>query len=111
MRILRDAATGSWIWAEYRQPIGEADSKLPQISGSNVFKGALLHSEHANPAYSTNAAGHTNRPYLLDFNPTASPNNFRDAALESGKSWADPYSLLTLTVKSAGYRLVREDEA
>lgn len=89
LRIRRDLATNTWLWLEYRQPIG-FDSTLslysqPQL---NVFGGALVHYETP-LLYSL-------RTNLLDFHPSAAPNNFLDAALVLGQSWADPYSPLTL---------------
>jgi len=93
LRILRDPATGAWLWLEYRQPIGDVDKNLQALTGSNVFNGALIHYEDP-----TLDSLHS---YLLDFNPVSTPNDFRSAAMTPGQSWADPHSLLTLTVNSA----------
>jgi len=94
LRILRDPATSAWLWLEYRQPIGDAEASLSEISGTNVFEGALIHYE--NPQL--DSPYHT---YLLDFNPVSLPNSFSNSALLPGSSWADPYSPLSITVNSA----------
>jgi M6 family metalloprotease-like protein len=91
LRVLRDPASGAWLWLEYRQPLGDIDSSLATWRG-NVFTGALIHYE--DPALDT---AHT---YLLDFNPGAG-NSFLNAALSAGSSWSDPYSPLTLSVGDA----------
>ncbi|HEY6392501.1 MAG TPA: hypothetical protein VIX89_14555, partial [Bryobacteraceae bacterium] len=93
LRILRDPATGAWLWLEYRQPIGDVDKNLQAITGSDVFGGALIHYE--DPLLDS---GHS---YLLDFNPVSAPNDFRGAALTPGQLWSDPYSSLNLGVSSA----------
>lgn len=96
LRILRDPVAGSWLWLEYRQPVGTVDTTLSNLSGaktSNVFNGALVHYENPNLD-----SLHT---YLLDFHAAASPNNFYTAALTPGQTWSDPYSLLTLKANSA----------
>ena len=91
LRILRDPNTQSWLWVESRQPVGQIDSQLSQLS-SNVLTGMLVHYE--NPDLDPL---HT---YLLDFNPKSAPNNFLASALTPGQSWADPYSLLHLTANA-----------
>ncbi len=88
LRILRDAAAGDWLWVEYRQPIGDVDGSLQNMAGSNVFQGALIHHEYMYPTVT----------YLVDFTPTVTPNDFKDAALTAGQSWADPFTPLTLNV-------------
>jgi hypothetical protein len=97
LRILRDAPSGAWLWVEYRQPIGDFDSSLSlssEFGTTNVFKGAIVHYE--DPQLD---ALHT---YLLDFTPLSQPGNETlDAALTPGRTWSDPYSLLTLTVNAA----------
>ena len=94
VRVLRDALTSSWIWLEYRQSLGAYDSGFSTcFSGTNVYQGALGHYE--SPGSSD---GHM---FLLDFNPSSYPNNFRDAALTPGNSWTDPFSPLRLSVTSA----------
>jgi M6 family metalloprotease-like protein len=90
LRVLRDAASGAWLWLEYRQPLGDIDSLLVGWGG-NLFSGALIHYEDPtlDPEHS----------YLLDFTPGS--GNVLDAALAAGSSWSDPYSLVTLSVGSA----------
>jgi uncharacterized protein (TIGR03437 family) len=95
LRILRDAASGAWLWVEYRQPIGDLDSAmLDPYPASNAFAGALIH--YADPTLDD--PFHT---YLLNFHPLAAPNDFTSAAMTPGQSWSDPYSPLTLTVNGA----------
>jgi hypothetical protein len=87
LRVLRDAGTGSWLWLEYRQPIGDVDgslSLLGNLDGSNPFAGALVHHE--------SQALDPQHTYLLNFNSAAGP------VLAAGTSWSDPYSPLTLSV-------------
>lgn len=94
LRILRDPVAGSWLWAEYRQPIGLVDSTLSNLSGSNasnVFDGILIHYENPNLDLL-----HT---YLLNYDDS---NNFYNAALLPGQSWSDPYSPLTLSASGTG---------
>jgi hypothetical protein len=94
LRILRDAASGASLWVEYRQPIGDVDSFLLNFPTSNVFAGALI--RYADPVLDD-----PNHTYLLDFNPSRTPNDFMTAAMTPGQTWSDPYSPLTLTVNSA----------
>ena len=89
LRILRDPVAGSWLWAEYRQPLGVVDTTLSNRAG-NVFSGILLHYE--NPELDLL---HT---YLLNYEGTSNAN---DAVLTPGGTWSDPYSPLTLTANSA----------
>jgi uncharacterized protein (TIGR03437 family) len=93
LRILRDANTLTWLWLESRQPIGQIDSTLSN-SPSNLFEGAMIHYEtpDLDPLHT----------YLLDFQPAATPNNFYTSAMTRGQTWTDPYSLLRMTVNSAG---------
>jgi uncharacterized protein (TIGR03437 family) len=84
LRILRDPVEGSWLWAEYRQPIGIVDTTLSHLSAT-PFTGLLIHYE--DPLLD---ALHT---YLLDFQP--------NTVLTSGQTWSDPYSPLTLTATAA----------
>jgi len=94
LRVLRDPVSSAWVWLEYRQPVGDIDSNLRYLSGTNVYGGALVHYE--DPALDSPL--HT---YLLDFTPQAVPNNFNNAALVAGSFWFDPYSPLTLSVSNA----------
>jgi len=91
LRILRDAATSSWLWLEFRQPIGAVDSTFSSRSPpTTVFNGASLRYE--NPNLKSNAT------YLLDFTPVSVPNDFNSAILQSGQTWSDPVTPLRLTV-------------
>jgi hypothetical protein len=73
------------IFLEFRQNKGIYDSTLsPQ-----VWSGGLLHYSPDNDEKS----------FLLDFTPQ-SAGGFEDPALAVGKTWADPYSNLTLKVDS-----------
>ncbi|MEO8369288.1 MAG: BACON domain-containing carbohydrate-binding protein [Candidatus Solibacter sp.] len=93
LRVLREATLFSWLWLEYRQPIGDTDRGLQGMPNANVFNGALIHYE--DPTVGNQGS------FLLDFNPSSTPNDFHNAALTAGHSWSDPYSPLTLTVNSA----------
>jgi M6 family metalloprotease-like protein len=89
LRVRRGNYGQGWLWLEYRQPVGNYDTAL----GTQVFGGALVHSEGAW------TDGYT---YLLDFTPETS--SWYDPALlpgAAGTTWADPYSNLRLTVRSA----------
>jgi hypothetical protein len=92
LRILRDAVSGAWLWAEYRQPIGSMDDSL-YAWGANVFDGALIHYE--DPALDPWDT------YLLKFNNSTSYRAFLNSTLTPGQTWSDPYSLLSLRVNSA----------
>jgi len=93
LRILRDPNTRTWLWLESRQPIGQIDSTLRSLH-SNLFTGAMIHYETPNldPLHT----------YLLDFQPVSGPNDFNTSAMLPGQTWTDPYSLLRMTVNSAG---------
>jgi sugar lactone lactonase YvrE len=96
LRVLRDAATGAWLWVEYRQPLGEFDSYFPlAIEGTDIFKGALIHYENPD----LDSPFHS---YLLNFSPISYPNYFTSPVLLPGQSWSDPHTPLTLRVNSAG---------
>ena len=89
LRVLRDASTDSWLWLEYREPVGDVDgslSLLNNLDGENLFAGALVHHE--------SQALDPQHTYLLDFKSAAGP------VLAAGNSWSDPYSPLTLSVGS-----------
>jgi len=91
LRVARDPASNSWLWVEYRQPVGDIDRSLAFLpGGSNVFDGAVIHYENPNLD-----ALHM---YLLDFNPLSPGSSFFEAALGAGQTWQDPFSLLSLTV-------------
>ena len=99
LRILRDAASGTWLWAEYRQPIGSIDESWALRGGfrdQDVYGGALLHYE--NPSVDVNSKN----TYLLNFKPLENGDvRFPNPTLSTGWSWSDPYSPLTLAVNSA----------
>lgn len=83
---------GYYLWIEYRQPIGSFDLTMPYAAApnGNVFTGALIH-------YEDSVTG--TQSDLLDF---TNPDTYADyPVLSSGRSWADPYSDLSLTVVSA----------
>lgn len=91
LRVLRDPSAAEWLWFEYRQPAGDVDKVLEYLNPpANVFDGALVHLE--NPRNSDGIS------YLLDFNPSATPNNYHDAALTGGRTWSDPHSPLTISI-------------
>jgi len=97
LRVLRDPYSASFLWIEYRQPVGVYDSGLASdFPGTDLFRGALIHYE--NGYVDEDYDRHT---FLLDFNPVATPNDFTSPALEVGKDWSDPYSLLSLKVIGA----------
>jgi M6 family metalloprotease-like protein len=83
LRVLRDAASNSWLWIEFHTNTGNYDSQVP----SQVWSGALIHYEDASTGIYTN---------LLDFTPSAT-NVFTDAALAAGQTWTDPYTNLSIT--------------
>ena len=83
LKVQRGTGNNSWIWVEYRQPIGIYESIWAP-------SGALIHYED-----STTGA-HTQ---LLDFTPATS--GMYDSALMPGTTWADPYTNVSITVQSA----------
>lgn len=85
LKVLRGTGGNSWLWLEYRQPVGPFDATL----NPHVHSGALVHQQD-------NTTGtHT---HLLDFTP-GSTNGFNDAALTG--SWTDPYTNVNLAVTGA----------
>ncbi len=96
LHVLRDAASSSWIWVEFHQPLGVytplAFTVDPYNVPNNVLSGAQLH--YQDGFYDQL---HT---LLLDMNPvgpTGTPNSFFNSNLAPGSSWSDPFSLLTIT--------------
>lgn len=81
---------GSFIYVEYRQPVG-FDLPLQQISSSNVFSGALLHIHRSNNPDSS----------LVDPHAIAGALP-RIMALEMGEQFTDPMSgtVLRVTAKT-----------
>ncbi|MDP9055013.1 MAG: hypothetical protein M3N93_12050 [Acidobacteriota bacterium] len=84
LRVLRDAASNSWLWIEFHTNTGNYDSQVP----AQVWSGALVHYEESGTGAYTN---------LLDMTP-ASSGAFSDAALASGQTWTDPYTNLSITI-------------
>lgn len=99
LKVLRGTGGSSYVWVEYRQPIGNYDNSYylaPDVAqwytwANQVFTGALIH-------YVDSTTGV--QSHLLDFTPT-SANGFYDPALAAGQTWTDPYSNLSITVQSA----------
>jgi len=97
-----------WIWLEFRQPIG-FDGNLnpttwPHVPIDHVYNGALLRLVDRGPYGWRN-----DRPRLIDFTPQSAGSgiefrvgDFWDAALQSGDSWSDPYSNLTIRIGDVG---------
>ena len=99
LHVLRDPSSTSWLWVEFHQSTGYYESgnfQAHQSYGDTETTGAQIH-------YDTPfTSGSNPYTYLLDMTPQASSttgnNNFYDGNLAPGKSWSDPYSLLTLSV-------------
>jgi M6 family metalloprotease-like protein len=83
LKVQRGTGNNSWIWVEYRQPIGLYESIWAP-------SGALIHFEDST------SGTHTQ---LLDFTPTTS--GLYDSALMPGKTWSDSYTNVSITVQSA----------
>lgn len=98
MRVLRDPTNASWLWLEYRQPIGHYDSDVSHVPMANVFTGALIRYEDEQAGGTAFLAPPLK---LLHFNPSEAPNGFWMSTMAAGQSWSDPYSLLTLNVNQA----------
>ncbi|QEE27126.1 hypothetical protein FTW19_03310 [Terriglobus albidus] len=99
VRALRDPRTGSWVWLEYHQASAPyATANFNANTGNNITQGVQVHYEDG---YNNSGTG----TRLLDMTPTSTSssvgNNFVDGALLPGKSWSDPYSLLTIKTNSA----------
>lgn len=99
VRALRDSRTGSWVWLEYHQASAPyATANFNGNSGNNITQGVQVHYEDG---YNSSGTG----TRLLDMTPTSTTNtvgnNFVNGALLPGKSWSDPYSLLTIKTNSA----------
>ena len=83
---IKRGSTGSQrIWLEYRRQLGQFNAGPPSYPGN----GALLHLGNGN-----------SNSLLLDFTPGSS-GDFLDATLESGQTWTDPYSDLSIQIGSA----------
>jgi M6 family metalloprotease-like protein len=83
--IKRGSSGSQRIWLEYRRQLGEFNADPPAYPGN----GALLHLGNGN-----------SNSLLLDFTPS-SAGGFLDATLESGQTWSDPYSDLSIQIGSA----------
>ena len=98
LRILRDADTNTWLWAEYRQPIGDVDKAIGPAVDSNqptVYNGITVRHE----VVSTLSYNGRSDGYFLDFSPqTPSTTDF---TMTSNTPWTDPYSPLRLSVVNA----------
>ena len=95
IRVQRGTGSSQWLWLEYRQPGSTYDNFSPGFLGlSEVYTGALIHFEDGTALQPLETR-------LLDFNPVATPNNFKTAALAAGQTWSDPFSNLSIQVESA----------
>jgi hypothetical protein len=91
LHVLREPTTGAFLWLEFRQPIGfYTPADVAANNGTTITHGAVI--RYDDPFLDSL---HT---YELDMTPVAVPNDFQDGTLEPGKSWSDPYSLLTLSI-------------
>src|SRR5437867_6531921 len=86
LKIRRGTESNSWMWLEYRAPVGIFDATLT----SQVFSGGLIH-------YEDSYTG--SRTHLLDFTPQT--ESWLDPVLVAGQTWADPYTNVSVTVRSA----------
>lgn len=84
LKISQDAAQDSWYYLEYRQAIG-FDTDLE--SNANIINGLLFHNASPSDA---------NSSMLLDMTPNSS-SAFGDPALESGNSYTDANTGVTIT--------------
>jgi M6 family metalloprotease-like protein len=85
---------GSYLWIEYRQPIGNYDTTYYT---SQIYSGAAINYEDSTTGSYT---------HLIDFTPNSDTSNgeasdFGDPALAAGRTWVDPYSDLSISVSSA----------
>jgi hypothetical protein len=96
LRVSRDATGTSWLWLEFRQPLGKFDTTLP----AGAFDGLLAHYEDSaalTPTVSdSTAAMYSN---LVNFHPNGTYAG--DPFLHAGQSWSDPYGPLRLAVTNA----------
>jgi M6 family metalloprotease-like protein len=95
IRVLREPSNSSWLWLEYRQPIGFYGSNLEGLSTTNIFEGAYVRYEDAAPLTSR---GVTAPLKALHFNPQEAPNYYELGTLTAGQSWSDAHSPLRLEV-------------
>ncbi|MSV35346.1 MAG: hypothetical protein EXQ47_07070 [Bryobacterales bacterium] len=84
LKVRRGTGGSTWLWLEYRQPIGLYDSTL----NTQVHTGALVHMQDSSTGTHT---------HLVDF--TTGTSSFSDAALAA--AWTDPYTNVSLAVTGA----------
>jgi hypothetical protein len=94
IRLSRGTGANSWLWLEFRQPLGTFDATLPAAA----FAGALVHYE--DPALTATLSGVDPAMYtnLVNFHPSGLAIN--DPVLHAGETWTDLYGSLSLTVNS-----------
>jgi len=93
LRIRRGTQSERFLWLENRRPIGVFDGTLdPVTTGWKFTNGANVH-------YVDEFTGGDS--HLVDFTP-GSPGLNTDTPLPTGRSWTDPYTNLSLNVRSAG---------
>lgn len=98
LRVKRNVGDDSYLWIEYRQPLGAFDSIAP-ADLKPMFEGAQIRLQSDSDQLSSD---------LLDFTPPTIdearllllPGYFPDPVLRPGKVWQDPFSDLTLEVLS-----------
>jgi M6 family metalloprotease-like protein len=83
LKVQRGTGNNSWIWVEFRQPIGIYESIWAPA-------GALIHYEDSTTSTHTQ---------LLDFTPATS--GMYDSALMPANTWTDPYSNVSISVQGA----------
>lgn len=84
LKVRRGTGGTSWLWLEYRQPVGLFDSTL----STQVYGGALVHQQDSTTGTHT---------HLVDF--TTDTASFSDPALTG--AWTDPYTNLSMAVTGA----------
>lgn len=97
LRIQRGSNSGYYLWAEYKQPLGQYDSTLANPPLSNQpFTGAMV--TYEDPYYEGvgQVPGHT---YLADFN--LADTYWEAPDLNPGQTWTDPYTNVSLSVLGA----------
>lgn len=95
IRVLREPSNSSWLWLEYRQPIGVYDSDLSKLPQATIFQGAYVRYEDAAQLTS---GGVTAPLKALHFSPVEAPNSYTHGTMISGQSWSDPGTPLRLEV-------------
>ena len=98
LKVKRNLNSGESIWVEYRQPIGMFDKDIPG-NYKGVFNGALLRYEGPGTGLYSE---------LLNMNVVTTPGTgvpandalLGNVAVPEGAVWQDPFSDLTLQVKS-----------